>query len=43
MDALEDTVIASLQTEGEFKTTLCNTVRVFRVTLNQFKREALND
>ena len=39
----EDTVITSLWTEGEFKTKLCNTVRELPVTLDQIKREALND
>ena len=40
---LEDTVIASLRLEREFKTTLCNTVRELPVTLDQIKPEALND
>ena len=43
MEPLEYTVIASLQTKGEFKTTLCNTVRELPVTLDQIKQEALND
>ena len=42
-ELLEDTLIASLPTEGEFKTTLCNTVREFPVTLDQTKQETLND
>ena len=41
-EPLKDTVIASLLT-GEFKTTLCNTVRELSVTLDQIKQEALND
>ena len=39
----EDTVIASLRKEGEFKTTLCSTARKLPVTLDQIKQEALND
>ena len=41
-EPLKDTVIASLRT-GEFKTTLCNTVRELTVTLDQIKQEALNN
>ena len=36
-EPLEDIVIASLRTEGEFKTTLCNTVKELPVTLDQIK------
>ncbi len=36
-------VIVSLQTEGEFKITLCNTVIKLPVTLDRIKREALNN
>ena len=43
MEPLEDTVIASLRIEGEFKTTLFNTVRELPVTPDQNKLEALND
>ena len=42
-EILKDTVIASLRTEGEFKTTLCNTVKELPVTLDQIKQEALNE
>ena len=42
-EPLEDTVIASLQSEGELKTNLCNTVREFPVMLEQIKQEALHD
>ena len=38
---LEDTVIASLQSEGELKTTICNTVRELPVTHEQIKQETL--
>ena len=36
-------MIASLQSEGELKTTLCSTVRELSVTLEQIKQEALRD
>ena len=39
----EDTEITSLQSEGELKTTLCNTVRELPVTFEQIKQEALCD
>ena len=42
-ESLEDTVIASLQSEGELKTTFCNIVRELPVTLEQIKLEALCD
>ena len=42
-EPLEDTVIASLQSEGELKITLCNSVRELPVTLDQIKQEALHD
>lgn len=42
-EPLEDTVIASLRTEGEIKTTLCNTVKELPVTLDQIKGEVLDD
>ena len=42
-ESLEDTVIASLRTEGEFKSTLCNTVGEITVILDQIKQEAQND
>ena len=42
-EPLEDTAIASLQSEGELKITLCNTVREHPVTLEQIKQEALRD
>ena len=42
-EPLEDSVIASLQSEGELKTTLFNTVRELPVTLEQIKQEALRD
>ena len=40
---LEDTVIASLQSEGELKTTLCNTVMELPVPLEQIKQESLHN
>ena len=40
-ELLEDKVIASLQFEGELKTTLCDTVRELIVTLELIKQEAL--
>ena len=40
-EPLEDTMIAFLKSEGELKTTLCNTVREHSVTLEQIKLEAL--
>ena len=40
-EPLEDTVIASLQSEGELKITLCNSVRELPVTLDQINQEAL--
>ena len=39
-EPLEETVIASLQSEDELKTTLCNTVKERPVTLEQIKQEA---
>ena len=36
-------MIASLQSEGKLKTTLCNTVRELPVTLEQIKQETLLD
>ena len=36
-------MIASLQSEGELKSTLCNTVRELPVTLEQIKQEALHN
>ena len=42
-EPLEDTVIASFQSEGELKITLCNSVREFPVTLDQIKQETLRD
>ena len=39
----EDTMIASLQSEWELMTALCNTVRELPVTLKQIKREAFHD
>ena len=42
-EPLEDTMIVSLQSEGELKTTLCNRVRELPVTLEQIKQEALRD
>ena len=42
-EPLEDTAIDSLRTEGEFKTTLCNTVRKLPLNLDQIKQEFLND
>ena len=39
----EDPLIASLQSEGELKITLCNSVRELPVTLDQIKQEALRD
>ena len=41
-EPLEDTVSASLRTEGELKTALCNTEFKLPVTLGQIKQEALN-
>ena len=40
-EPLEDTVIASLQSEGELKITLCNSIRKLPVILDQIKQEAL--
>ena len=40
---LEDTVIASLQSEDELKIILCNSVRKFPVKINQIKQEAPRD
>ena len=42
-ELLEDSVIASLQSEGELEITLCNSVRELPVTLDQIKQEALHD
>ena len=42
-EPLEDTVIASLRTERDLKTSLCNTIRELPVTLDEIKREAVND
>ena len=42
-EPLEDSVIASLRTDGEIKTILCNTIRELPVTLHEIKHEALND
>ena len=42
-ELLEDTVVASLQSEGQLKITLCNSVRELPVTLDQIKQEALRD
>ena len=39
----EDTVIASLQSEVELKTTLCNTARKIPLMLDQINQEALHD
>ena len=36
-------MIASLRTEGEFKSTLCNTVTELPVILDQIKQKSLND
>ena len=36
-------MIASLRTDGEIKTILCNTIRELPVTLHEIKHEALND
>ena len=38
-ELLEDTMIASLRTEGEFKITLCNTVKELSVALDQIKHD----
>ena len=42
-EPLEDTVIASLQSEGELNVTLCNSVCELSGTLDQIKQEALCD
>ena len=42
-EPLENTVIASLQSEGKLKITLCNSFRKLSVTLDQIKKEALHD
>ena len=42
-EPLEDTVIASLQSEGELKTPLCNTVRELPVMLEQLKHDTLRN
>ena len=42
-EPLEDTVIASIQSEGELKITLCNSVWELLVTLDQINQEALCD
>ena len=42
-EPLEDTVIASLKSEGELKSTLCNTVSELPVMLEQIKQETLCD
>ena len=42
-ESLEDTVIASLQSEGELTITLCNSVRELPMTFDQIKQEALHD
>ena len=36
-------MIASLRTDGEIKTILCNTIRELPVTLHEIKRETFND
>ena len=42
-EPLEDIVIASLQSEGELKITLCNSVSELPVTLDQIKQDGLRD
>ena len=42
-EPFEDTVIASLQSEGELKTFIFNSIREFPVTLEQIKQEAFRD
>ena len=42
-EPLEDTVIASLQSEGELKTFMCNSIRELPETLEQIKLEAFRD
>ena len=42
-EPLEDTVIASLRTERDLKTFLCNTVRELPVTLDEIRKEAETD
>ena len=42
-EPLEDTVIASLQSEDEINITLCNSVCELPVKCNQIKLEALRD
>ena len=39
-EPLEDTVIASLQSEGELKTFICNSIKELPVMLEQIKQEA---
>ena len=42
-ELLEDIVIASFQSDGELKITLCNSARELTVTFDQIKQEALRD
>ena len=42
-EPLEDTVIASLQSEGKLKTFICNSIRELPVMLGQIKQENRHD